>query len=172
MVELNSSQAASARWLNMTPEEYLEHDRLIDLGRDTLLSIHQQLLDAIGQMGNKRPGRFSEHLDTVLQAVNDGLRCGDCGVIPGELHKPGCDVERCKLCGWQAIGCDCPSPEGEYASTLEGTFGDWKSTIWTGEWPGRREQQEYGYPDLNDLAVACARGELRWDSEQERWIRP
>jgi hypothetical protein len=33
--------------------------------------------------------------------------CGDCDAVPGQRHNPGCDVERCMLCGGQCISCDC-----------------------------------------------------------------
>lgn len=35
------------------------------------------------------------------------FKCGDCGVLEGELHKDGCDMERCPLCGRQLITCGC-----------------------------------------------------------------
>lgn len=31
--------------------------------------------------------------------------CGDCGVMEGELHLPGCDMEECLDCGGQLISC-------------------------------------------------------------------
>lgn len=34
-------------------------------------------------------------------------RCPDCNVEAGQLHIPGCDVERCARCQCQAIGCHC-----------------------------------------------------------------
>ena len=37
-----------------------------------------------------------------------GRLCHDCAVIAGEMHVPGCDVERCRVCGGQLIGCQCP----------------------------------------------------------------
>jgi hypothetical protein len=80
--------------------------------------------------------------------------CPDCGVEKGQMHKIGCDVERCKACGWQAIGCDC----SEHTPP----------THWKGRWPGEVEVEEGLATDLNDLALRHARGDLVWDPEAER----
>lgn len=54
-------------------------------------------------------------------------KCHDCGVKPGQAHKPGCDVERCSECGGQVLMCGgCSSHDPLFAR-------------WTGIWPGTGE---------------------------------
>ena len=39
--------------------------------------------------------------------MKPGDRCGDCGALYGFFHHPGCDIERCPVCGEQLLSCDC-----------------------------------------------------------------
>jgi hypothetical protein len=45
--------------------------------------------------------------------------CGDCFVLPGQLHTPGCDLEPCPRCDRQWITCDCEAEEFTYADEIE-----------------------------------------------------
>ena len=46
--------------------------------------------------------------DVKYYDVND--RCHDCNIVNRfpNRHHPGCDMERCPVCGGQSISCDCP----------------------------------------------------------------
>jgi len=103
--------------------------------------------------------------------------CHDCGVKPGELHTPGCDVQRCPRCGMQQIGCNCiyevnnidvDDMETEHPSIYKNgptkqMYAKWdvewgtRQQLWTGEWPGIAECREYGFWCL-------------WDEANRRWM--
>lgn len=116
------------------------------------------------------------------QDTTELSRCGDCGVVPGGTHVPGCDVERCPGCGMQRIQCD------------EESHQVMPDSPWTGLWPGVVECQEFGWyarfvpngkpswrettgddpeatEDLNRLAEESAFGHLTWDRDQLRWVK-
>lgn len=57
--------------------------------------------------------------------------CGDCGVPPGTAHIDGCDVARCMATGEQRLQCYLDHDCG--------------ADVWTGQWPGDAECQEFGW---------------------------
>jgi hypothetical protein len=65
------------------------------------------------------------------------IDCHDCGAKPGKIHKDGCDVERCSVCGGQRLTCDCKEHDKQFAR-------------WTGIWPGLAEADFLGL-DLNSF---------------------
>lgn len=54
-------------------------------------------------------GKFVKRMKVGEEGwVPEGKRCGDCGAMYGYYHHPGCDIERCPICGMQLISCSCP----------------------------------------------------------------
>lgn len=42
-------------------------------------------------------------------------KCHDCGARMGEVHKEGCDMARCPVCGHQDVSCDCTKESKQHA---------------------------------------------------------
>lgn len=63
--------------------------------------------------------------------------CPDCSAPTGTAHLPGCDVERCSVCGQQRLRC---------VFETGGCAGhDGLAEAWSGEWPGADECRRRGW---------------------------
>jgi len=91
--------------------------------------------------------------------------CPSCDASPGELHQECCTVERCCLCGNQAMACPCVyevngiatatlehthpdvferGPTDEMISVLEAKEEEFGGRLrWTGEWPTDEACREF-----------------------------
>lgn len=128
--------------------------------------------------------------------------CGDCGIYPGGLHSPGCDMERCPLCGGQIISCNCiyelagmpmdrlaidqphiynsgPTPlmEATFEAAIAANGGP---LPWNGEYGGSAECREFGFYSYwgQGTWVRCeathpnARPDLNRLHTDAKWDRP
>ena len=46
-------------------------------------------------------------------------KCNDCGAHHGKFHHPGCDVERCPICGGQLISCSCFPSDIDFVQSVK-----------------------------------------------------
>ena len=90
----------------------------------------------------------------MAQLLKDTERttCHDCGVLPGEEHQLGCDVERCPKCGLQLIGCNC------FTTTDDDWNFDELYTYKRLKWTGIMYEREMKYCEENDLFVIWDNG--------------
>jgi hypothetical protein len=93
---------------------------------------------------------------TLKQAATklEFFECPDCHVLPGSVHRPGCDIERCSHCGGQRFSCglhvgDLGPDDPPGIDPCEGKH-DPTFARWTGFWPGAVEAQALGI-DLNQM---------------------
>ena len=102
--------------------------------------------------------------------------CHDCGCREGELHLPGCDMERCPFCLGQLISCDCPY-EHLGVDCSKGTFAyshgltDEQSKTWDKilETKGR-----IPYIQIPNLCEMCGKlwPEMFSDEDWEKYVIP
>jgi len=55
--------------------------------------------------------KLLKSLHAFSKDLNTKAVCHDCGIEEGQLHKPGCDMERCPKCLGQLISRDCSDDE-------------------------------------------------------------
>jgi hypothetical protein len=83
--------------------------------------------------------------------------CPDCGVKPGEVHGPNCDISRCINCGEQTIFEDC----------CENIQYD----IWSGKWPGVKECYENKLICYDTCQWPDGSGDIGWCFDLNEWAR-
>jgi hypothetical protein len=133
------------------------------------------------------------NVDRELKRKFYEQRCQDCGVYPGEIHEPGCEIAKCAICGGWLITCRCIKEDAFFTEVQE--LGG--PIPWSGVPVGTQEAIEYGFwckwslivptdenrcqtsgwvicgademgshPDLNRVQSAC-----EWDKTKRRWVK-
>ena len=73
----------------------------------------EQEMDTASDCSANREVEYAD--GTTLPAIpyhdDDGQRCHDCNVEPGNYHHLGCDSEHCPKCHGQIVACSCEFAE-------------------------------------------------------------
>ena len=83
-------------------------------------------------------------------------RCGDCNVMPGRFHHPGCDVQQCPVCCDQMMGCECRFDEDGLDGEEDVYFdsnGCLTERVWRGD-----QQVIIHYDDVPQTDLTTVRG--------------
>ena len=104
------------------------------------------------------------------------MDCPDCGVVPGNWHRPGCVWEQCPYCGDHLVDCICtkgpPPLDDRMAWTgcctwldacLE--FGLFEKEV-SGQWVPCHADDLDSQPDLRRLVQ-----EFYWNRDEKRFER-
>lgn len=126
-------------------EDKIPHDSEIF---DYIKELHTYLWRFVRAEIPSASGSLDEFVDEAVKKaegkeMSELYNCHDCGAKPGEVHRDGCDVEQCSVCGGQRLQCDCDGHDKAFAR-------------WTGIWPGNAEADYLGV-DLNEFAARYRR---------------
>lgn len=104
------------------------------------------------------------------------MDCPDCGVKPGQWHRPGCLWELCPYCGGHVVDCRCCDglPPLDDRMRWAGTcpwldacleYGFFEKEV-AGAWVPCRAGDHESQPDVSRLIRECV-----WDRQEKRFVR-
>ncbi len=97
-----------------------------------------------------------------------GPICHDCGVKEGQIHKFGCDMERCPFCGMQLITCDCKYEKLGYKFDPQKENCGLPKAVYEKGLPKKQQDQwikmleEKGRKPYIEYPIRCARCGMAW----------